>query len=177
MTFTSTSLIFLILVPLVVWRMYARIRRLIGRQRSKPVRHWLAAIFFPLLIALLALTALAAPVSLAALAVGVGGGIALAWWGLRLTQFEKTSEGYFYTPNAHIGIALSLLLVARLGYRFFQMATLVGTEAAQATQEFGRSPLTMVIIGMLAAYYASYAIGVLRWRRSAVGGLTAKETG
>jgi hypothetical protein len=167
MTFSSTSLIFIVLVPLIVWRMYARIRRLIGRQRSKPVRHWLAAIFFPLLILLLAATALAAPMALAALVAGVVVGVALAWWGLRLTQFEKTGEGYFYTPNAHIGIALSVLLVARLGYRFFQMATLVGPDAARATHEFGRSPLTMVIIGMLAAYYASYAVGILRWRASA----------
>jgi cytochrome b561 len=115
----------------------------------------------------LAATALAAPMALAALVAGVVVGVALAWWGLRLTQFEKTGEGYFYTPNAHIGIALSVLLVARLGYRFFQMATLVGPDAARATHEFGRSPLTMVIIGMLAAYYASYAVGILRWRASA----------
>ena len=100
--------------------MAVRIRRLISRQRSKPIRHWLAAIFFPVLISLLATTVLAALIALTALAVGVAGGIALAWWGLRLTKFEKNSEGYFYTPNAHIRIALSILLVARLGNRFFK---------------------------------------------------------
>ena len=46
-------------------------------------------------------------------------GVGLVWWELRLTKFKKSAAGYFYTPNAHIGIALSLLLVARLGYRFF----------------------------------------------------------
>ncbi len=168
MTFTSTSLIFLILVPLIVWRIAVRIRRLIGRQRSRPVRHWLAAIFFPLLILLLAVTVLTTPVALTALAVGAASGIALAWWGLRLTKFEKSSDGYFYTPNAHIGITLSILLVARLGYRFFQMATLSAADSLHAAQEFGRSPLTMIIIGTLAAYYAVYAIGILRWRRSAI---------
>lgn len=167
MTFPS-SLIFFVLVPLIVWRIAVRIRRLISRQRSKPIRHWLAAIFFPVLISLLATTVLAAPIALTALAVGVAGGIALAWWGLRLTKFEKNSEGYFYTPNAHIGIALSILLVERLGNRFFQMATLSGADSLHATQEFGRSPLTMIVIGTLAAYYAVYAMGVLRWRRSAI---------
>ena len=167
MTFPS-SLIFLILVPLIAWRIAVRVRRLIGRQRSKPIRHWLAAILFPLLISLLAIMVLATPIALTALAVGVAGGIALAWWGLRLTKFEKKSEGYFYTPNAHIGIALSIMLVVRLGYRFFQMATLSGVDSLHATQEFGRSPLTMIVIGTLAAYYAVYAMGVLRWRRSAI---------
>jgi len=167
MTFPS-SLIFFVLVPLIVWRIAVRIRRIISRQRSKPIRHWLAAIFFPVLISLLATTVLAAPIALTALAVGVAGGIALAWWGLRLTKFEKNSEGYFYTPNAHIGIALSILLVERLGNRFFQMATLSGADSPNATQEFGRSPLTMIVIGTLAAYYAVYAMGVLRWRRSAI---------
>jgi hypothetical protein len=59
-------------------------------------------------------------------------------------------------------------LVARLGNRFFQMATLSGADSLHATQEFGYSPLTMIVIGTLAAYYAVYAMGVLRWRRSAI---------
>lgn len=42
---------------------------------------------------------------------------ALGVYGLRLTRFERTPTGLFYTPNAHLGIALSLLLVLRLGYR------------------------------------------------------------
>lgn len=51
-----------------------------------------------MLISLLATTVLAAPIALtalAALAVGVAGGIALAWWGLRLTKFEKTARAIF----------------------------------------------------------------------------------
>jgi hypothetical protein len=28
-----------------------------------------------------------------------------------------------------------------------------------------RSPLTVFIVGVLAGYYASYAVGLLRWRR------------
>ena len=33
------------------------------------------------------------------------------------TKFEVTPQGMFYTPNAHIGIALSLLFVGRVIYR------------------------------------------------------------
>jgi hypothetical protein len=33
-------------------------------------------------------------------------------------------------------------------------------------QDFGRSPLTLAIAGMLLAYYTAYAIGILRWRHA-----------
>ena len=162
---TSTTVL-LIAVPLIVWRMASRIRRMIGRQQSKVWRHWAAAIFFPLLIVLLTLSALMVPWGLTAIGAGVAVGIALALWGLRLTKFEKTEQGYFYTPNAHIGIALSLLLVARLGYRMFQLMTIAGADSPASMQEFSRSPMTLMIIGMLAGYYAAYAIGIIQWRRA-----------
>ena len=167
MALATPTIILLVAAPLIVWRMYARIRRLIGRQQSRAWRHWAAAILFPLLAVLLGIGTLGAPLSMVALFAGLAGGVGLALLGLRLTKFEYTDTGYFYTPSAHIGIALSLLLVARIGYRFFQMSTLVGAEAALASQEFGRSPLTLIVIGLMAGYYASYAIGLLRWRRAA----------
>ena len=162
---TSTT-VMLIAVPLIVWRMASRIRRMIGRQQSKMWRHWAAAIFFPLLIVLLTFSALMEPWGLTALGAGVAVGISLAFWGLRLTKFEKTEQGYFYTPNAHIGIALSILLVARLGYRLFQLTMIAGANSPAAMQDFSRSPMTLMIIGMLAGYYASYSIGIIRWRRA-----------
>lgn len=161
---TTSVMVMIVLVPLIAWRIYSRVRRLIGRQRSKAWRHWCAAIFFPLLIALLGLGALGSLFASVALAVGLAVGIGLAVWGLRLTKFEKTELGCFYTPNVHIGIALSVVFMARVGFRLVQMAALTGAEAQRATQDFGRSPLTLVIIGTMAGYYACYAIGLLRWR-------------
>ena len=164
---TTSTMLWIAVGLLIVWRMYSRIRRLIGRQRSRAWRHWAAAIFFPLLIVLLGLGALVSPVALLALVAGLAAGIGLAVWGLRLTQFEKTDLGYFYTPNAHIGIAISIVFVVRMGYRLMQIMALTGAEAQLATQDFGRSPLTLVIIGTMAGYYATYAIGLLRWRAEA----------
>ena len=43
------------LVPLIIWRLYRRFRKLVGRQRSKAWRHWTGAILFPFLILVLAL--------------------------------------------------------------------------------------------------------------------------
>jgi hypothetical protein len=92
-------------------------------------------------------------------------GIGLAVYGLRVTRFESTPSGLYYTPSAHIGVALSLLVVARVAYRLFQSyaATAGFTEPPASLV---RSPLTLLLVGTLAGYYAWYALGLLRWRRS-----------
>jgi hypothetical protein len=162
--FTPGSLVLLALVPLIAWRLYSRIRRLVGRQHSRPWRHGMAAILFPLLLVLLGFGAWTHPEALAALAAGTLLGAALAAWGLRLTRFERTAQGVFYTPNAHIGVALSVVFAARIAYRVGQMH-LAGGPATQAAQgDPASSPLTLLIFGTLAAYYTVYAVGVLGWR-------------
>lgn len=162
----TSSLVVVALVPLIAWRLYSRIRRLLTRQKSRRWRHWIAAVFFPFLIAMLALATMLHPFAFAALALGVAGGIALAIWGLKLTRFESTAEGFFYTPNARIGLALTALLVMRILYRFMQIG-IGGFRDAAASPDFTRSPLTQVIVGLVLAYYATYAMGLLRWRRAA----------
>jgi membrane protein CcdC involved in cytochrome C biogenesis len=161
---TPAAIGFAVLIPLIAWRLYRRIRRLVVRQKSRAWRHWVAAVFFPALLVLLATAALSNPLALAALVAGMVTGVVLSVWGLRLTRFEMTPEGIFYTPNAHIGIALSLLLVARIAYRLVEIGMAQGLGQAGA-QDFARSPLTLVIFGTLASYYAGYAVGVLRRRR------------
>lgn len=153
-------------IPLVLWRIYARVRRQIGRQRSRAGRHWFAVLFFPLVVLLLTLAALVNPIAEAALWGGLAGGVALAAWGLRLTRFERTAEGFFYTPNAYLGVGLSMLLVGRILYRMEQMY-LVSGGAPASNPSFARSPLTLVIFGLVAGYYIAYAAGLLRWRSRA----------
>ena len=151
------------IVALVVWRLYARIRRMVGRQKLKRVRPWITVVVFPILLMLLLLAALAHPLSLAALVAGAALGAGLGAYGLRVTKFEATAEGLFYTPSAHLGIALSLLFIVRIGFRLvqFQMAP----ESVQpGWGDIGRSPLTTIVFGTLAGYYVAYAIGLLRWR-------------
>jgi hypothetical protein len=154
---------------LVAWRLYSRIRRVVGRQRLSPLRPWLTVTLFPLLIVLVLLGTLAAPgadpLIAAGLAAGAAAGIGLGLYGTRLTKFEATPAGLFYTPNAHLGIALSLLLVLRIGYRFLTLY-LSGQALDAQSMQMHSSPLTLAIFGMLAGYYVTYAIGLLRWRRS-----------
>ena len=167
-TFDSHLITVLLVVALVVWRLYARIRRTIGRQRLTKARPWITVVVFPLIAVLLLATSFVHPMVGAALVGGAVVGIALGLLGTRLTKFEATPAGLFYTPNAHLGIALSLLLVLRLGYRFVTLQAIGGNVDPHAMQ-VGSSPLTMGLFGMLAGYYVTYAIGLLRWRAQVTG--------
>jgi hypothetical protein len=153
----------LVLIPLLAWRVYARFRRMVGRQRLSRVRPWVTLVLFPLLVVLLASASLAAPQRLAWLAIGLAAGAALGVFGLRRTRFEPTPQGLFYTPNAHLGIALSLLFLARILYRGVELY-LLHPGAPGAAPDFARSPLTLAVFGLLAGYYVAYAIGLVRWR-------------
>lgn len=111
---SPSSILTVGLVALIGWRMYSRMRRLIGRQKWAPKRSWVTACLFPVLVLLLALAARDQPNSELALLGGILIGTALGVIGLRHTKFESTPAGRYYTPNAHIGIALSLLLAGRI---------------------------------------------------------------
>ncbi|MGZ5045684.1 MAG: hypothetical protein ACXWG1_11870 [Usitatibacter sp.] len=151
----------LILIPFLAWRAYARFRRMVGRQRLSRVRPWITLTVFPLLVLLLASASFAAPERLAWLATALAAGAALGVFGLKRTRFEPTRQGLFYTPNAHLGIALSVVFVARILYRGVEVYLI---HPAGAAPDFARSPLTLAAFGLLAGYYIAYAIGLVRWR-------------
>lgn len=153
----------LIFVPLIAWRIYKRFKRLVGRQRLSKVRLWITLGIYTMLLALLFLAGLTAPILLFWLVGSVGLGALLGWFGLSKTVFEPTKEGLFYTPNAHLGIALSMLFVARLGYRFFQIYA-ANDSAPPQGNDFAHSSLTLAVFGLLAGYYVTYDLGLLRWR-------------
>jgi hypothetical protein len=155
----------LIVLPLLAWRVYSRMRRMVGRQRLSPYRPWVTLTVFPLVIALLCLSALAHPERLLWMAGGLGAGALLGRFGLRHTRFESAAAdaALYYTPNAHLGIALSLLLAVRVVYRVVQVAALAPGTAPH-WEDFTRSPLTLAVFGLLAGYYVAYAVGLLRWR-------------
>lgn len=163
---TTAQLVLVALIPLVLWRLYSRVKRFVGRQRSRLWRHALAAIFFPVMVASFALFALHDPLAFSALAGGTVVGAGLALWALKLTTFEQTGTEFHYTPNARIGIAIALVFIARILYRAVEILWAGGLPRA-ASQDFARSPLTLLVFGLLAGYYALYAAGLLRWRLTA----------
>lgn len=163
------------IVILVAWRVYARIRRMVGRQRLSRVRPWITLTVLSLIIVLFALATLAHPERLVWLVAGLVCGGALAVYGLRMTKFEPTPQGLFYTPNAHLGIALSLLFIGRIAHRLVEMYAL-GTAPQPGGIDFARSPLTLAVFGLLAGYYIGYAAGLLRWRFAMMQGTDRQKT-
>lgn len=160
---TSAQLAPAVVLSLVVWRIYIRVRRSIGRQRLilKSLQRR-TVILGVLTVVFAAVAAFYLPALLALLA-GVALSIVLAWVAVRLTRFERTAEGDFYTPNTVIGIAVSLLLVIRFVYRMtviIPMFTAGGAGAAQPPDTL-HSPLTFGILGLTIGYYAAYYAGVL----------------
>jgi hypothetical protein len=123
-------------------------------------------VVFTLLFGLLLFSTLAHPINAVALVGGSGLGAALGVLGIRLTKFEQTAEGLFYTPSAHLGIALSALFIGRMAWRFFQLYSLDGQgQPPTGMNDITHSPLTLVIFATLAGYYVTYAMGLLSWRR------------
>jgi hypothetical protein len=163
----TPTLTLLVLLPLLGWRVYSRVRRMVGRQRLSGVRPWITLVVFPLILLLLAWDAAAHPGRLAVSAVGVALGVVLGHVGLARTRFEATPQALYYTPNAHLGIALSLLFIGRIVYRVLEV-TVFAPHLPHGMDDFARSPLTLAVFGLMAGYYVRYAIGLLRWRRSVV---------
>ena len=151
---------------LLLWRVTRRVRRLVGRQPVRPGRLAFTLVFFPLIVVLLGLGGLRDPETLLGLGCGLALGAIIGVVGLRMTRYDVTPDGLFYTPHTGIGIALALLFVGRLLYRFGALYLATGSIEPGAFQSFGNSPLTLAVFGLLAGYYIAHAIGILSWRRA-----------
>lgn len=151
------ALIYVIFGALIAWRVYRRIRRNIGRQKLKPWRTMLGLVLFVVFSLLMILTGFQNPRLLAGYAAGILGGAVLGFGGLKLTQFETTEEGHFYTPDRRIGVAISLLVAGRVIYRF---AVLNSASLTPNHPPPMNSPLTFLTIGLLFGYYIVYYIGL-----------------
>ncbi len=159
-------LIFPILIgALFIWSVYRRVRRNIGRQ---PVAVWRIQIrigLFAVIGGFIVFGVARNLELLGALLAGVAVGAMLGWIGIRSTKFETTAEGNFYTPHLYIGLAVSLLFIGRLAYRFLTIYPTI-QEAAKSGQDqssaMQKSPLTVALFGIVVGYYIFYYIGILR---------------
>jgi hypothetical protein len=169
---TPQALVPALLIPLIGWRLYRRFKSNIGRQELRPTRMTVRIVILTLIGALFVWGVTLHPTS-AALSATLGGlalGAAIGMVGLRLTKFDFSPTGNYYTPNTYLGASLSALLVARIIYRFF----IVGTAAQMSYQQGGgdpfaaysSSPLTLLILMLTVGYYIAYNAGLLLKARS-----------
>lgn len=171
---SASTITAIALVPLLAWRIYARFRRAVGRQRLSRYRAPIALTLYAVIIALVSLVNLQRPLYLIAFALALLAGGCLAAYALRRTQFEPTPKGLFYTPHGPIGISLAVLFVARIVYRLVEIY-LIDTTTPRSGAEFAQSPLTLATFGLLAGYYAWYTLGLARWRYRVLEARKARE--
>lgn len=158
-----TTLALIALVPLLVWRIYSRLKNQMTRQRSIVSRHYTGLIVFAAMILVPGTELGDRPFQLAALAAGAIAGITLGSYGLRRTRFEDTPEGYFFTPPSRMGVLVAMVLVARVIYLGIEIYMNQGSN--RPNPRFTDSPVTMLCLGMTAAYFATFSLGLMRWRQ------------
>jgi cytochrome b561 len=156
------AIVALIFVPLILWRVVSRIKRLTTRQRSQVWRHRTTLVFFPLLVVVLAVLAVQTnPIALAGLVVGLPLGALLGRMAIGKVRFEQVGDDEFYfTPHAPIGMIVAALFLSRMAWRGYQLFFVPGGQ-----QDMAASPLTQLTFGALAGYYIVFALGLLAWRK------------
>lgn len=166
----------IVVAPLIVWRLYARMRRNFGRQPIQPKRMWMRVVIFSVITLLVAAQGIIDPRLAEGLTAGLVGGVVLGMIALKLTRFEIDGQNDCYFPNPWIGLALTALLLGRLLYRLMVLYPQMSPATAGGYAAYQRSPLTMMILGLLLGYYIAYYAGLLIHHRRVRGAATQSNT-
>lgn len=159
-----STIALLVLTPFLVWRVYSRVKGMMTRQRSIMQRHYTGLLAFAGMALVAASQVMHDLGLLGWLAVGTAGGIAYGVWGLKLTRFETVKEGYFYTPNARLGLAIAMQFFAALLYVGFEIYANQGS--GMPTPKVTDYIFFMPSLGLAAGYFGTYCAGLLRWRHA-----------
>ena len=165
-----------LIAALAVFVIYRRLRRSFGQQQLRRVRMQVRIVMLLIVGCLLLPAAWRSAEFLSAVLAGVAAGVALALWGAARTRFLKIDQQLYYVPHTYTGIAVSLLFLGRLVYRFVQEYG--GTPAAHAVAADSagpafasagmlQSPLTVALFFVLMGYYVCY-YSVVLWKSKRV---------
>ena len=151
----------LLTAVLVVFFVYRRIRRSIGRQMLSRARLVLRAVVLGLIGALLLPAMGRGWQQFAAASAGLLSGAGLAWWGASQTRFARQNGALYYVPHTLTGVIVALLFIGRLAYRFVQHYAAVHSGVANDdynlySAAMMRTPLTLGIFYLLVGYYVCY---------------------
>lgn len=156
---TPSTLVPLAFIAFIVWGFYRRVRRHIGRQKFQPRRTIVRMVFIALFIGIFGVLSLLHTQVMLGMAGGLLLSLLLAYLALRLTRFEVTSEGRFYTPNLWIGVTLSALLVVRVVMQMFRLYS-VSPTTHLTYSTVPQSALTYFLFGLRMGFYLAYYAGL-----------------
>jgi len=168
MQLTVTTVVLLILVPMLIWRTYSRLKLVFRRQESVTWRHWVGAAGLPILLLAAAQSMLGNLPALSMMAAAVIAGVWMAVFALRKTRFENNGVKLFFTPPSRTAILVCMLFAARvlqIGVEFYINRQSDHPQVINQAQVL-QDPLTVIPFGLLIGYLAAYSIGLLRWRKT-----------
>jgi len=165
----------MLLVPVMAFGLYRRVRRTFGRQQVRRGRMIFRMAMLTLVSAVFVLSSPTA-VCLGAATAGAALGIGLAVLGLVHTRYERDAKGVFYTGHPWIGLLVTALFLGRLVARFASLsATTAAATSAAGSHDFPMplpfgtrqiTPLTVGIFLVMSSYYVALYAGVLRRARA-----------
>lgn len=161
---SAMLVLWLVLLPLSLWQRYryGKARRLARRWRMT-LNAWSLLLSVAVFLFVSAVSTVWWPGSLAYATAGLGIGAIVGVFGLAVTRFESTPQGWFYRPNPWLALALTLLVAGRIAMGFVQLyRQWRGGAAANFLAVLDHASL-LSVAGLLLGYYLAYAWG-LKWR-------------
>jgi hypothetical protein len=152
----------LLIAALAVLMTYRRLRRSFGRQPVRPVRMKVRIGLLLILGISLGPLAMRSREFLSVEIAGLAAGIAMALWGAKRTRYERRGEQLYYLPHTYTGIAVTLLVLGRLVYRFAQVSSMRSARGFVPPSPV-QSPITVGLLFVLIGYYICYYCCVL-WK-------------
>jgi hypothetical protein len=163
-----------LLLPAVLigFGVYRRIRRTVGYQKLEPRRLIVRSVLFTVLGLMIVTLAVRHPIQLVGDAVGLIGGLTLAYYGIRHLKFEKREQGWFYRTHGIVEAIVLALFIGRVVYRIVELALIApgatgpapgaGGAGANPYGDISRDPLTSAVFFVLVSYYVRFFTYLLR---------------
>lgn len=162
----------ILIVILVLFGMYRRVRRTVGFQYLARGRMIIRLIIFLVLALAILAGGAVNPLSYVFDVFGLVIGGIIAYISARTTRFEMRNGRWGYLQHLWIGIGLLVLFIGRLAFRFIELSQGVGkinqqkaSGQNQMTAQNFSDPWTSGFLMLLVAYYISYFIFLLRKAR------------
>jgi hypothetical protein len=168
-----------LIVALLLFAVYRRIRRNVGRQPLRPTRLLVRLMLLGVAGVGLLSSGLHDDALVVSSALGIAVGITLAIYALRHTRIETADDNLFYIGHPLIGLGISVLLVGRVVYRMGLIYPAIRQSGMPHSEGLGgpgalaqslSNPATIGIAGLTIAYYLVYYAGLVAKGRKAIAG-------
>lgn len=159
-----TTLVLLLLVPLAVWRIYSRLKVVLGRTKSEVWRHYATLAVAVGMVLYVAGQVFGNWVAMAALAAGAVVGALLGQRSMKRSRLENRPDGFFYTQDRKLGLLVVMLFISRLIHRLFE--AYLHMHNGLPLTDFFDNPISPWLFGLLAGFYGLYSWQLIQWRRT-----------